>query len=74
MVKGRKHRTPKVGVCVSSVGGGGTDRIARRKAMAERVRWVTKTEAARELGISLFNLDRKIRRGEIEVRREGPRV
>jgi len=42
--------------------------------MAERVRWVTKTEAARELGISLFNLDRKIRRGEIEVRREGPRV
>ena len=42
--------------------------------MDEQVRWVTKAEAARELEISLSTLDRKIRRGEIEVRREGRRV
>ena len=42
--------------------------------MDEQVRWVTKAEAARELEISLSSLDRKIRRGEIEVRREGRRV
>ena len=42
--------------------------------MDERVRWVPKAEAARELEISLSTLDRKIRRGEIEVRREGRRV
>jgi len=42
--------------------------------MAEQVRWVTKAEAARELEVSLSTLDRKIRRGEIEVRREGRRV
>ena len=42
--------------------------------MDERVRWVTKGEAAEELEISLSTLDRKIRRGEIEVVREGRRV
>ena len=42
--------------------------------MDEQVRWVTKAEAARELEMSLSTLDRKIRRGEIEVRREGRRV
>ena len=42
--------------------------------MDEQIRWVTKAEAARELEISLSSLDRKIRRGEIEVRREGRRV
>ena len=42
--------------------------------MDERVRWVPKAEAARELEISLSTLDRKIRRGEIEVAREGRRV
>ena len=42
--------------------------------MDEQVRWATKAEAARELEISLSTLDRKIRRGEIEVRREGRRV
>ena len=39
--------------------------------MAEPVRWVTKAEAVREMGVSVSTLDRKIRRGEIEVRREG---
>ena len=39
--------------------------------MDERVRWVTKAEAEREMEISLSTLDRRIRRGEIEVRREG---
>ena len=42
--------------------------------MDEQVRWVTKAEAARELEISLSTLDRKIRRGEMEVRMEGRRV
>ena len=42
--------------------------------MDEQVRWVTKAEAARELELSLSTLDRKIRRGESEVRREGRRV
>ncbi len=42
--------------------------------MAEKIRWVTKAEAARELEMSLSTLDRMIRRGEIEVRREGRRV
>ena len=42
--------------------------------MDEQVRWVTKAEAARELTISLSTLDRKIRMGEIEARREGRRV
>ena len=42
--------------------------------MGEQVRWVTKAEAAREMEISLSTLDRRIRRGEIEVRREGRRV
>ena len=42
--------------------------------MDERVRWVTKAEAAEELEISLSTLDRKIRKGEIEVVTEGRRV
>ena len=42
--------------------------------MDEPVRWVTKAEAAEELDISFSTLDRKIRRGEVEVRREGRRV
>ena len=40
----------------------------------EPVRWVTKAEAAEELGISLSTLDRKIRKREVEVAREGRRV
>ena len=43
-------------------------------AMNERVRWVTKAEAAEELEVSLSTLDRKIRTGEVEIRREGRRV
>ena len=42
--------------------------------MDEPVRWVTKAEAAEELEVSLSTLDRKIRQGEVEVRREGRRV
>ena len=42
--------------------------------MDERVRWVTKVEAAREMEISLSTLDRRIRSGEVEVVREGRRV
>ena len=42
--------------------------------MDEPVRWVTKAEAAEELDVSLSTLDRMIRRGEVEVRREGRRV
>ncbi len=42
--------------------------------MAERVRWVAKAEAAREMEVSISTLDRLIRREEIEVRREGRRV
>ena len=42
--------------------------------MNEPVRWVTKAEAAEELEVSLSTLDRMIRRGEVEVRREGRRV
>ena len=38
--------------------------------MDEHVRWVTKADAAEELEISLSTLDRKIRNGEVEVRRE----
>ena len=48
--------------------------MARKRAMDEHVRWVTKAEAARDLEISLSTLDRMIRREEIEVRREGRRV
>lgn len=43
-------------------------------AMAERVRWEAKAEAAREMEVSISTLDRMIRRGEVEVRREGRRV
>ena len=42
--------------------------------MAEPVRWVTKAEAVREMDVSVSTLDRMIRKGEIEVRREGRRV
>ena len=42
--------------------------------MEESVRWATKAEAAEELEISLSTLDRMIRRGEVEVRRDGRRV
>ena len=42
--------------------------------MDEPVRWVMKAEAAEELEISLSTLDRKIRKGEVEVAREGSRV
>ena len=42
--------------------------------MDEPGRWVTKAEAAQELEMSLSTLDRKIRKGEIEVLREGRRV
>ena len=42
--------------------------------MDEPVRWVTKTEAAQELEVSLSTLDRMIRKGEVEVAREGRRV
>ena len=42
--------------------------------MEEPVRWVSKAEAAQELEISVSTLDRKIKRGEIEVAREGRRV
>ena len=42
--------------------------------MEEQARWVTKAEAAEELGVSMSTLDRKIRAGEVEVRREGRRV
>ncbi len=42
--------------------------------MDQPVRWVTKAEAAEELEISLSTLDRMIRRGEVEVSREGRRV
>ena len=38
------------------------------------VRWVTKAEAAQELEVSLSTLDRMIRKGEVEVAREGRRV
>ena len=42
--------------------------------MDEPVRWVSKAEAAQELEISLSTLDRMIRKGEVEVAREGRRV
>ena len=42
--------------------------------MDEPVRWVMKAEAAEELEISLSTPDRKIRKGEVEVVREGHRV
>ena len=38
------------------------------------VHWVDKGEAARELEVSLSTLDRMIRKGELEVAREGRRV
>ena len=38
------------------------------------VHWVDKGEAARELEVSLSTLDRMIRKGEVDVQREGRRV
>ncbi len=40
----------------------------------DEVHWVDKGEAARELEVSLSTLDRMIRKGEVEVAREGRRV
>ena len=45
-----------------------------RKETLEPIRWVSKAEAAQELEISLSTLDRKIRKGEVEVVRKGRRV
>ena len=42
--------------------------------MEESARWVSKAEAAEELEVSMSTLDRMIRRGEVEVAREGRRV
>ena len=42
--------------------------------MDEPVRWVSKAEAAQELEISLSTRARKIKKGKIEVVREGRRV
>ena len=60
--------------CACSADGGGAGRRARKGAVAERMRWMAKAEAARELEVSISTLDRMIRRGEVEVRREGRRV
>ena len=40
----------------------------------DEVHWVDKGEAARELEVSISTLDRMIRKGEVEVGREGRRV
>ena len=42
--------------------------------MNEDPHWVTKAEAMRALEVSLSTLDRMIRKGEVEVRREGRRI
>ena len=42
--------------------------------MDERGHWVSKAETMRALDVSLSTLDRMIRKGEVEVRREGRRV
>ena len=42
--------------------------------MDEPIRWVAKVDAAEELEVSLSTLDRMIRKGEVEVVREGRRV
>ncbi len=42
--------------------------------MKEQEGWVPKAEAAREMGVSLSTLDRRIKKGEVEVFREGRRV
>ena len=42
--------------------------------MADDVHWVDKEAAARELEVSLSTLDRMIRKGDLEVAREGRRV
>ena len=42
--------------------------------MEEPVRWVKKAEAAQELEVSLSTLDRMIRKGEVDIVREGRRV
>ena len=47
---------------------------SEEKAMDEPVRWVSKAQAAEELEISLSTLDRRIKKEEVEVVREGRRV
>ena len=42
--------------------------------MDEPVRWVSKADAAQEMEIALSTRDRMIRKGEVEVVREGRRV
>ena len=42
--------------------------------MDEPGRWVSKAEAAQEMEVSLSTLDRKIRKGEVEVVRKGRRI
>ncbi len=42
--------------------------------MNEDPHWVTKADAMQALEVSLSTLDRMIRKGEVEVRREGRRV
>ena len=42
--------------------------------MDEPGRWVSKAEAAQEMDVSLSTLDRKIRKGEVEVVRKGRRI
>ena len=44
------------------------------KDAAGDVHWVDKSEAARELEVSLSTLDRMIRKAELEVKRQGRRV
>ena len=48
--------------------------VSERRAMDEPVRWLSKAEAAQELEVSLSTLDRMIRKGKVEVVREGRRV
>ena len=44
------------------------------EASARIGRWVTKSQAVRELGVSLSTLDRQIKAGEVEAVRQGRRV
>ena len=53
---------------------GGVSANSKENEMEEPVRWVSKAEATQEPEVSLSTMDRKIRRGEVEVAREGRRV
>ncbi len=44
------------------------------KVIDEPIRWVTKAEAGEELEVSLSTLDRKVRKGEVEIHRESRQV